>query len=678
MADVIRVPNRLVLSRALGGQPEAIRAFEGLARIGATTVPGIEEVINETVNFSIYLERAEGDYLKAFELAFAACAAMIDSGEYGRVYLMLNGRNMYIPPPGLKVPKTAKYITMMRGGFIPVAGDWTEDNEADIAHLAEYEKVTKQGKVWDHRKPIITLEEGCIGFQMVDIYVDGKGAAETRQCAGVRVLGPTADRKWVGGKVENCETYGIYIGDKDKNNGAVDITGVEIKPNSRNSRQDRTAYGLIVSGNDMKMTDLTISNAHAALLVTTSGATTFFINCDFFNGARFDIEGFQHRSIEYHGNSCTFRSARHGNGQAHWYSHDVFIFPSKFGITEGTGDDPPLSYHHFYPSKLDDDLGKFGQFWGETPIDLITEIAWFRVEPGDGITTSWAIDTAKLENYKGYVTTIPSGKFVFLQMANTDKTLTLATLVEGAKLLIEDKDTDKEVGASAYGNALELLADGRQWRVQTNGVLRGGDDNLSPKIGTDATPISQITSKQYEFVPGTPTTPDTGVYGAFFDASNRLTMITPGGASKNLPLFASPNADAIPAGTVGEFKELRVNSGAAVSLTTATPVNLGSLTLEPGKWDVDLAIVFVGSGASVTGIAGSISETSATMVTNAADQYAAQGSNLTAYTGTIGRISAGTYQVSEDAPVTLYAVAQGNFSAGTMTAYGYMRARRPA
>lgn len=690
MSKLDQQPPRIPLVDSYGKvTPPWRRYFDDLQkRVGGTdakTIDEIETILDRTVHIADYLERTGGDVLAAFELAFAACSALINSGAYSRAYLELGGLKLEVPPPGLVVPSTAKYTTMQHGTLVAAydpGEEWTETDADDIAHLAAFEKVSEQGKEWIHKKPVLTLETGCIGFQMVEVSIDGQGDAEERQSAGVRVKGNTADRKWIGGKVEKCATYGGYIGNANKNEGQIDIDGVEFKVNDRNTRLGRNSYGLIVSGNDMGVSNCVFSNAHACLLVTTSGATVHFDNNDFFNGARFDIEGFQHRTIEYHGNTCTFRSRRHGNGQAHWYSHDVFFFPTKWGITEGTGDDPPISYHHFYPSKLDDDLGKFGQFWGETPIDLITEIAWFFAEPGDGITTSWAIDTAKLTSYKGYVTTLPSGKFVFLQMADTDKTLTLATMVAGAKLLIEDKDSDKEVGLAAYGNAAEILADGRQFRVQSNGILLGGDDNANPQLGTDSKPftdayLNQVVGKQLDFIPGaTLTTPASGNRGLHMDSAQRLGIIKSDASVVYPALLASTDASAVPSGAAGELSTVKVNAGSAVSLTTATPTNLGNFTLGAGKWDVFLNVVFVGSGATVSGMQASISSTSATLST-APEQYGVQASNLVTATGALASINVGPYPINSATSTTLYAVAQATFSAGTMTAYCYMYARRP-
>lgn len=682
MLKRIRVPNRSVLFKALNGQPEAIRAFEDVSYMGQVDVPAIEEVLNQTVYFSTYLANAGGDVLQAFALAFAACAAKIESGEYSRVYLELSGKKLTIPAPGLKIGSDAKYITMQHGTLVPSEGDWEEEDLDDISHLAEYETVTQQNKPWIHQKPILTIDGGNIGFHMVDISVDGQGEASERQCAGVRVKGNTADRKWIGGKVERCATYGGYIGNKNKNEGQIDIDGVEFKVNDRNSRQSRNSYGLIVSGNDMGVSNCVFSNAHACLLVTTSGATVHFDNNDFFNGARFDIEGFQHRTIEYHGNTCTFRSRRHGNGQIHLYSHDVAFFPTKYGITEGTGDDPPLSYFHIYPTKLNDDIKTLLIYPSETPIDLSTDIDWFRFEPGDGVTTSWAIDTASLDGLRGYLGTAPSGKYTLLQTSNTEKVLTLRTAIDGAELLLQDKTTDKDVGLAAFGNAAELLADGRQFRVQSNGILLGGDDNGSPQLGTDSKPfvdayLNQVVGNQHDFIPGaTLTTPASGNRGLHMDSAQRLAIVKSDASVVYPVLLASTDSSSVPSGAAGELSTLKVNAGSAISLTTATAADLGSLTLAAGKWDVFLNVVFVGSGATVTGMQASISTTTATLST-APEQYGVHASNLIGATGNLASINVGPYPINSATSTTVYAVVRGDFSAGTVTAYGFMHARRP-
>jgi hypothetical protein len=497
MSKLTQQPARVPLTDPASGviTREWYRYFtDSFSRMGGTqamTNLELEQIISRTVFFSTFLSAALGDVLAAFESAFAECATRIDSGNYSRVILDLGSADIGIPPPGLVVPASAKNVTMCNGRLYAIEGIWTEDNADDIAHLLEYEKVSEQGKVWSHRKPIITLSDGCSGFRLENVDLDGKGDASTRQSAGARWKGNTPDRFWRGGKVENVETYGAYIGSATKNDGQVDIDGVEIKPNGRTSRMDRTSYGIILSGNDMHIRNVVADNCHAPLLVTDTGATTFFSGCDFFNGASFDIEGFQHRSIEYHGNSCTFRPDRQGNGMAYMFSHDAYFFPTKFGVTAGSGEDPPTSYFLFFPTKLNDDLQGFGLYPGETPFELATEIAWMGFDPGDGVTTSWAIDPDALAQYKGYVTTMPSGKYTFLQVSATDKGPTIAGGMDGIYMLFSDRTTTKEPRVGAVGNDLIVkVEDEEQIRSTVSGTA------LSVKPATTALNNNQWTARR--------------------------------------------------------------------------------------------------------------------------------------------------------------------------------------
>ena len=125
------------------------------------------------------------------------------------------------------------------------------------------------------------------------------------------------------------------------------------------------------------------------------------------------------------------------------------------------------------------------------------------------------------------------------------------------------------------------------------------------------------------------------------------------------------------------FTELAV--GSAISLTTNTPVNITSVSLTAGDWDVRGGIAFVTAATtSITKTQGSLSLTTDTLSTigdstlpGFANQYAAFVPNVTTlyYGVTPGRQSLGT-------TTTIYLVAQATFTVSTMTAYGFISARR--
>lgn len=132
------------------------------------------------------------------------------------------------------------------------------------------------------------------------------------------------------------------------------------------------------------------------------------------------------------------------------------------------------------------------------------------------------------------------------------------------------------------------------------------------------------------------------------------------------------------AGNVGETTKTTVLSGAPVSLTTATAVNVTSISLTVGDWEVCGTVFLQGAAATVaTRAQASISQTSATLVTAGTEGF---GETLAAATATFSASNMGipvtSTRVSINATTTVYLVAQLNFSGGTASAFGFIKARR--
>lgn len=123
-------------------------------------------------------------------------------------------------------------------------------------------------------------------------------------------------------------------------------------------------------------------------------------------------------------------------------------------------------------------------------------------------------------------------------------------------------------------------------------------------------------------------------------------------------------------GSVGEYLS---NSATGASLTTATPANVTTLTLTAGDWDVSGVITFVPAGTTTaTTYQASTNTTSATLgalgSTTLLQSSFAAGLNQT--------LIAPTNRVSVAGTTTVYLVAQASFATSTMTANGFIRARR--
>lgn len=129
------------------------------------------------------------------------------------------------------------------------------------------------------------------------------------------------------------------------------------------------------------------------------------------------------------------------------------------------------------------------------------------------------------------------------------------------------------------------------------------------------------------------------------------------------------------AGNIGEIIEATLASGSATSLVTGTPKTVISVALTAGDWDVSGASYFnPAATTSITILKASISAT-----TNTEDNTPGRFAQLAtaAQVPNAGiTVQAPISRISLAAPATIYLVANQVFTASTLTAYGYIRARR--
>jgi len=143
----------------------------------------------------------------------------------------------------------------------------------------------------------------------------------------------------------------------------------------------------------------------------------------------------------------------------------------------------------------------------------------------------------------------------------------------------------------------------------------------------------------------------------------------------NKSLGTITNDDAV-ALHVQEYITSSVLVGSPITLTTNTSVDVTSISLTAGDWDVRATVVF-SSGAltATTKILGAISGTSATPPTLASE-------NNTAFLSlpfTVGEgqsLTIGPMRVSISTTTNIYLVAQSTFTVSTLSAYGFIGARR--
>jgi hypothetical protein len=136
--------------------------------------------------------------------------------------------------------------------------------------------------------------------------------------------------------------------------------------------------------------------------------------------------------------------------------------------------------------------------------------------------------------------------------------------------------------------------------------------------------------------------------------------------------------DSTSAGYVGEYIQSIVPVGSAIALINGGSSNVTTLSVSPGDWDLNAAIVFTGNAATtVNYIVGSISTTSATPNGAAFQINGVFLNNTTAFNnGLTPSTPVGPIRVSLNATTTFYAVAVSQFTTSTCSAFGGLTARR--
>jgi len=137
-----------------------------------------------------------------------------------------------------------------------------------------------------------------------------------------------------------------------------------------------------------------------------------------------------------------------------------------------------------------------------------------------------------------------------------------------------------------------------------------------------------------------------------------------------VPTTTNDNATA---GDLGEYISAVREVASAVSFSALTPVNITSIALTPGDWDVEGQVTFYGASASITECHAEIGLTSAT---RAGDAYASSTSPLSTTAFSLDTATLCRRRISVAGNTTVYLIAETNFSAGSVTGYGFLNARR--
>lgn len=155
-------------------------------------------------------------------------------------------------------------------------------------------------------------------------------------------------------------------------------------------------------------------------------------------------------------------------------------------------------------------------------------------------------------------------------------------------------------------------------------------------------------------------------------------MIPPlfdGSSITNLPSSEVGVTDAsnATAGNVGQTITNAIPSGSATALTTATAKNVTSISLTAGDWDVSGNVNFSAATATVTGTSGGITTTSATMPTDGTEVFSGVQVTLLSETDSV---TISRKQINVSSTTTVYLVGKSTFSAGSVSAFGSITARR--
>lgn len=137
-------------------------------------------------------------------------------------------------------------------------------------------------------------------------------------------------------------------------------------------------------------------------------------------------------------------------------------------------------------------------------------------------------------------------------------------------------------------------------------------------------------------------------------------------------LTGTATNDSAAAGQIGEFASAVVPYASRASLSTGAALNVTSLSLTAGDWDVEGAVLFQSSTGDVSFALGSLNTTSATPSPSDAQTGWHSGLVSTFYQSVITP----TVRFSLAATTTVYLVSRCDFNTGSATTWGSIRARR--
>ena len=160
-------------------------------------------------------------------------------------------------------------------------------------------------------------------------------------------------------------------------------------------------------------------------------------------------------------------------------------------------------------------------------------------------------------------------------------------------------------------------------------------------------------------------------------SASNLTSGTLPAARTNGHMNGEPGAGSANAGEVGEPLEGSLASGSATSLTTATPKDITTVTVSAGDWEVSGIVYFIPTATTNPTSLSVYNSNTANTVDTTLGKWAQWAGPAAVDANAFHRsLTLNPYRISVSGSTTLHLVATAVFSTSTMTAYGYIRARR--
>lgn len=171
--------------------------------------------------------------------------------------------------------------------------------------------------------------------------------------------------------------------------------------------------------------------------------------------------------------------------------------------------------------------------------------------------------------------------------------------------------------------------------------------------------------------------------GAFVGATSPV-LVTPNIGTPSALIITNATGDKIgstdassaAAGHQGEYISSSILIGSQVSLTSSSTAPITSISLTAGDWDVRGVVVFNPNAATTaTSLTAGISFNS-TIFGAFGDENNINKLSIPFAAGQFAYLNVGTMRIPLGSTTTIYLIAQAVFAVNTMSAYGFIGARR--